>query len=342
DRTRMATAGGTPLAELMAYGARADVVGAAEHALLHGRPAPDCDFISGIEAMETVLMERPGCYATALIVAHMHIDIGWAWRGTAGNESMSDLNREAFEAHFARAAEILAEHCPDETRSAALLAARCALLPGREDPGFRLIREFESLFAADPHNPRHMRSLGNYLLPRWYGDFDRLDLEARRAAATFQEVWGNGAYAWVWFDALLVDPDGFDHVEAEYFLDGLGDILARRPDQYTANLLAAHLYKSWQITRDRHRANGRHPDLAPRLRTGFETLVRDHLRELHPLVWGHAEIGFENTARLISPQRLARKGHQTGLAAVAMPFLKSLQDGHAVQFSPDGISQIRL
>ncbi|WP_127116190.1 hypothetical protein [Shimia sediminis] len=341
DTARLTTPSGVSLAELMAFGARSDVVRAAEHALLHGKPAHDSDFFSGIEALESILLDNPDCYATALIVAHMHIDIGWAWRGAHGDDSLGDVNREAFAAHFDRARDILAAFPPSDHESAALSAARCALLPGKVDPGAHLIREFESLINLDPMNPRHMRALGNYLLPRWYGTYQAVDLEARRTAARTYQDWGAGAYAWVWFDALLVDPDGFDLLETEYFLDGIEDILMRRPDQHTANLLAAHLFQSWQITRARYHQTGLRPDLPPALRRGFERVVHDHLRELHPLIWGHAEIGFENTARIISTERLAEKGKETALAAVAMPFLKALQEGYTVRFEADGINQIQ-
>lgn len=341
DTARLTTPSGVSLAELMAFGARSDVVRAAEHALLHGKPALDSDFFSGIEALEGILLDNPDCYATALIVAHMHIDIGWAWRGAHGDDSLGDVNREAFAAHFDRARDILAAFSPSDHESAALSAARCALLPGKVDPGAHLIREFESLINLDPMNPRHMRALGNYLLPRWYGTYQAVDLEARRTAARTYQDWGAGAYAWVWFDALLVDPDGFDLLETEYFLDGIEDILMRRPDQHTANLLAAHLFQSWQITRARYHQTGLRPDLPPALRRGFERVVHNHLRELHPLIWGHAEIGFENTARIISTERLAEKGKETALAAVAMPFLKALQEGYTVRFEADGINQIQ-
>lgn len=340
DTARTTTPAGVPLAELMAYGARSDVVRAAEHSLLHGKPAQDSDFFSGIEALEAVLFDSPDCYATAMIVAHMHIDIGWAWRGANGNDYVGEINREAFQAHFARAADILAEHCPTDLHSAALSAARCALLPGKADPGQHLIREFEALIDLDSRNPRHMRALGNYLLPRWYGTFEALDLEARRTAARTYPDWGAGAYTWVWFDALLVDSEGFEVLEAEYFLDGIEDILTRCPDQHTANLLAAHLFQSWQISRQHYHETGLRPDLPPVLKRGFEKIVHNHLRELHPLTWGHAEIGFENTARIISAERLAEKGQRTAIAAVAMPFLKNLQDGHTVQFGPDGVTYI--
>ena len=228
DQNRATTTAGTPLAELMLFGARSDVVRAAEHALLHGRPAPDADFFTGIEALEYMLEEHPDSYPLALIVAHMHIDIGWAWRGAAAKEDVREINREAFHAHFDRASAILSRFNPQSFHSPALCAARCALLPGQPNPTSQLCDEFEALIALDPTNPRHMRALGNYLLPRWYGDFEQLDLQARRIAAKTYELWGAGAYAWVWFDALLVDPRGLEMVEIEYFIDGVADAPAQR------------------------------------------------------------------------------------------------------------------
>lgn len=340
DQNRAATAAGTPLAELMIFGARSDVVRAAEHALLHGRPAKDADFFSGIEALEYMLEENPDSYPLALVVAHMHIDIGWAWRGAVAKEDVRDSNREAFQAHFERAGDILARFCPKKHHSPALSAARCALLPGHPHPAAKLCAEFESLIALDPMNPRHMRALGNYLLPRWYGDFDQLDLQARRVAAQTYDLWGAGAYTWVWFDALLVDPTGLEMFEIEYFLDGVADALQRSGDQHNANLMAAHLFRSWQNARAQYHEDGLRSDLPPALRNGFDMVVREHLREIHPLIWGHAEIGFENTSRIISKERLSQKGKEIALHAVAMPFMAGLQAGQTVYFTPDGITQI--
>lgn len=340
DQNRATTATGTPLSELMLFGARSDVVRAAEHALLHGRPAEGADFFSGIEALESLLEDYPNSYPMALVVAHMHIDIGWAWRGADAKDDIRDANREAFHAHFARAADILKHFCPKQYFSPALSAARCALLPGSAQPLNTLCAEFESLIELDPLNPRHMRALGNYLLPRWYGDFSQLDLQARRVAAQTYDIWGAGAYAWVWFDALLVDPNGLEIMEVEYFIDGVTDTLDRRGDQHSANLMAAHLYRSWQHARSQYGADGLREDLPPALRAGFDMVVREHLREIHPLIWGHAEIGFENTSRVISRERLSAKGRDVALQAVAMPFMAGLQAGQTVQFSPDGITQI--
>lgn len=340
DQNRATTATGTPLSELILFGARSDVVRAAEHALLHGRPAEGADFFSGIEALESLLEDYPQSYPIALVVAHMHIDIGWAWRGASAKDDLRDVNRDAFQAHFDRASDILKQYCPQQYFSPALSAARCALLPGSAQPINTLCAEFESLIQLDPLNPRHMRALGNYLLPRWYGDFPQLDLQARRIAAQTYDIWGAGAYTWVWFDALLVDPNGLGMIEVEYFIDGVTDALSRRGDQHAANLMAAHLYRSWQRARSQCGADGLREDLPPALRAGFDMVVREHLREIHPLIWGHAEIGFENTSRVISKERLSAKGRDVALQAVAMPFMAGLQAGQTVHFSPDGITQI--
>lgn len=341
DRTRDKTIKGTPVVDLLLFGARADVVGAAEHALLHGKPAKDSNFFDGIEDFEMVLTENPDDYAVALIVAHMHIDIGWAWRGTVPEADLQDTNREAFLAHFARAEEILDGFCAHELESAALSAARCALLAAAEHPGDRVADDFEDLIDLDPENPRHMRALGTYMLPQWYGDLPGLDLQARRTAARTYDLWGAGAYAWVWFDALLAEPKGLGHIDTDYFVDGTQDILRHQPDQATVNLVAAQLYCTWQAARQRYRDSGVGTQQQATLRAAFENVVQQSLREVHPLIWGHAELGFDNGVRSVSIERLAQKGRDFAMNAVAQPFMKNLEAGLTIHFGPDGITEIQ-
>lgn len=340
DHDRAKSATGSSVAELMLYGGRADVVAAAEHALLHGRPAKDASFLGGIEDLELALKERPDDYAMALIVANMHIDIGWAWRGHGALSMLPHENREAFKAHFHRAEEILDGFCAHELGSPALSAARCALLPAQEHPGDRIADDFEDLIDLDPENPRHMRALGNYLLPKWYGSYQKLDLEARRTSARTYDLWGAGGYAWVWFDAILTDQASLCELDADYFLDGVFDILERQDDQKTANLMAAQIYCAWQASRDVYLSGGTDGTQATTLRKGFERIVHHHLREVHPLIWGHAEFGFDNRNRRVSLDRLASKGTAIALNAVAQPFLKVIEQGLTIHIGPEGITEI--
>jgi hypothetical protein len=96
DRDHTMTPGGMSVAELMAFGARADVVLAIEHALLDRVPEKDAPMLRGIEALEYVLAKYPDNYVIGCIVAQAHIDIAWSWRGIGWDVEISPHNREAF------------------------------------------------------------------------------------------------------------------------------------------------------------------------------------------------------------------------------------------------------
>lgn len=337
DRDRDTTASGLTMADLLVHGARADIVLAAEHALMHGHLDPQAGLDDRIGEFEETLDEFIGDYGAALVLAHTHIDIGWAWRGNGRLDSLSEDNRRNFYRHFDRAGEILEPHISATGQSPALQSARCALLPGVTGAASRVASDFETLIDLDPENPRYMRALGNYLLPRWYGSYDRLDLEARRTAARTFETWGAGGYTWVFFDALLTDALSMNQVDMDYFLDGLDDILSLRGDQQTTNLLAAHTHAASQLAQSHANRDLVDPALAGQFSAAFERIVDTHLREVHPLIWGHAEIGFDNATRAISLGRLMQKGREAAMHAIAERHRDTLARGNMVVFRHTGI-----
>src|SRR6056297_4125446 len=107
DDCRLSTPGGEIASMLLAFGARSDVVAAAEDAIADGA-VPDP---SGIEALEEVQAEYFGDHCCALVVAMTHIDIGWAWRtaGSANIQKNEECQRHWLH-HFNRARDILAPH----------------------------------------------------------------------------------------------------------------------------------------------------------------------------------------------------------------------------------------
>lgn len=334
DGNRETTPAGMPVADLLAWGARADVVRAVEHALVdESSPQGDAPLVEGIRGLEAVRAEMPDNPWIALVVALAHIDIGWAWRGPAHGDSVPGRNRKQFAAHFDRAAELLAPHRDVGLSSPAMAAARCAVLAGRRDPRVRLADDYENLIDLDPHNYRHMRALGNHMLPRWFGSYTELEIEARRIAARTQHIWGAGGYAWVNFDAIAIDEGACARVDVDFFLDGLRDIIAARPEQAMVNLLTA--YCSVAI----RKGEGRDPqaDLQrERISAAASWLIRDHLTELHPMIWAHAADGFDNSARITSPSRFAARGRADALRIIADQFRDDIERGHLVVFSADG------
>ncbi len=331
DLARETTPGGVPLGELLAYGARADAVEAAEHALTEGDEIADTLAFEGVRGLEEMRREMPDDPYLAYIVAMTHVDLAWAWRGVVQEDKLPALNQRKCIAHFDRAAALMAPICGIELGSPLIAAGQCALLAGRQDPHLRVADDFEDLIDLDPTNPRHMRMLGYHLLPRWFGSYAQLDVQARRTAVRTRDIWGNGGYTWVTFDAIAQDAGACAHVDVEFFIDGMRDILAARPDQETVNMLAAYC----AITLQRPRTS----EASPARKAICDCagwIIRDHLREVHPMVWAHAERGFDNNAQVSSVFRFAERGRINALRAIAAQFQDDIRRGLHVTLTPDG------
>ncbi|MGI9370265.1 MAG: hypothetical protein ACR2O2_15655 [Ruegeria sp.] len=327
--------GSIPIADLLAYGARSDVVLAAEHALSDDELSNEQILLLGITELEDVWMEHDHDPMIGLVVALAHIDLAWAWRDAPENSDMSKLSRSRCAAHFDRAAVILAECKKAAPNSPAVTSACCALLAGQRDPRVRVANEYEKLISLDPSNYRPMRAMGNHLLPSWFGSYEELELQALRVAALTRDTWGAGGYTWVQFDAIALDNEACAQVDVEYFLEGMRDIVERRPDQEMINLLAAYCAITLRKGFGRHEK----ADVARgQICEAADWLIRDHLTELHPMIWAHAADGFNNSVRISSPERFAARGHRAALRAISDLFRDELRSGKCVTFTPNGLS----
>ncbi|KIC42038.1 hypothetical protein RA27_01115 [Ruegeria sp. ANG-R] len=334
DTERKTTPCGQPITDLLAFGARSDVVLAAEHALSNGRALSDYDLLGGVSELEGEIQNHPDDPMIALVVALAHIDLAWAWRGTAHPDALPPLHQSRCAAHFDRAAALLSVSRSEMPNSPAIAAADCALLAGHVSPRTRVADKYEALITLDPQNHRHMRAMGSHLLPRWFGSYEELEVQALRNAARTQTIWGAGGYTWVQFDAIALDDEACARVDVEYFLEGLRDIVARRPDQQTINLLAAYCSVTLQ------NPMGQHPgaDTARKqICAAANWLIRDHLTELHPLIWAHAANGFNNSLRVNSAERFAARGRRDALRAIANQLRDELRSGQRVTFTPTGL-----
>ncbi|MFD0858524.1 hypothetical protein [Roseovarius aquimarinus] len=329
DAARAGTPGGESASLLLAFGARSDVVAMTEDAL-HDGAIPDLD---GIDAMEALVDEFAGDYPVAAVVALAHIDMAWAWRAIPG---ASGLDGAAIRAahHAARAEALLAPHVDAAGDAPSVAAARCALLRAQPGHGAQHVADrYQHLIDIDPASPRHMRGLGAAVLAAMPGDYRALELEARRTAARTGDIWGAGAYAWVYLDALALDPGALCLLDPAFFIDGLRDILARRRDQHTANLLAAFCAITMRPDTAR-----RAPVIPARdaLHACLPWLLRDHLQELHPLIWTQAL--HRPGAGPLPPRRaLLSEGRRTALRAIAAQFADDIAQGQSIAFSPAGM-----
>ena len=145
------------------------------------------------------------------------------------------------------------------------------------------------------------------------------------------DLWGAGAYTWVYLDALSVDPGAFDKLDAEYFAEGLHDILERRPDQHTVNMLAAFTgYTLSGMACD--------PGNRGRIASCFNWIVQDHLREVHPLVWMRPVSNVSHPQPQPADRDLQKRGRVRALSSLAEHFAPQIRAGNRVLFENGGIT----
>ena len=317
DAKRSLTPGGVPEADILAEGARADAVTAATRAVTAG---DELGAASIMNDMQLVLEETPQDHGVAYVVAMAHIDIGWAWRGEGWRQDIPAAHRAAFFRHFHSAAALIDQYDAFELDSPMLASVRCALLSAETQPRTRASDDYEDLIDLAPNVAKYMRALGNHMLPRWFGSYERLEHEARRTMARTTDVWGAGGYAWTYFDALTVDDAAFALLDGDLFCKGLRDILNRQNDQHTVNSFAAYTGTALE-------PNGVNSDARQKIAACFDWIVSEHLTEVHPRIW-YAAKGVWAT-RLEDQDRIA-KGRQRASTAL---------DRHAKGLPPVTASQ---
>lgn len=331
DSARLTTPGGEAVSSLIAQGARADLVSAAEDAIADGG-APDQ---VGLAALDAVLAEHPASYPVALVVALAHIDVARAWR--ACGQAAGELK---FLEHFAEAETQLAPFEARALDAPSLASAQCALLAARPAPRRHVADDYARLIDLDPATPAHMRALGEALLPARFGSHQEIELEARRTAARTGAVWGEGGYAWVWLDALALDPTGLGTVDAPYFAEGLRAIARQLPDQHVINELAAFCGLTLAPRPPRARLSLPQERARATIHGCLDWLVSDHLHELHPLLWSQALLKPGRGAALPPRRTLLQTGRQAALRAIAARFADDIADGQTLAFSSAGMYRL--
>ena len=335
DATRLTTPGGETASLLLAFGARSDVVAAAEDALSDG-VVPDP---AGIAALDEVSAEMPGDYACALVIALAHLDIAWAWHTqmfeTAPEQSLTEASH-----HLESAARMLEPHDGAALDAPSLVAAQCALDAIRETRGRHLADDYARLIEMDPYGQRHMRAMGRHLLPFLASHPTIIEVEARRIALLTSDTWGKGGYAWVCLDALIGDERVMELLDPEFFIEAMRDILVHRRDQHTVNQFAAFCAISMAPRGAGTRLSRQAEETRAQLHACLDWVVADHMQELHPLIWSQTLLAADEY-RMLPPRRaLAVGGRQIALRIIATRFADQLADGSAIAFSPHGMYRL--
>lgn len=334
DHLRAATGTGLPISELLAFGARSDVVNSVEHALHNCISADDQPLLTGVMALEGARLEMGGDPTMAAVVALTHLDVGWAWRSKAAARLATDISESRAQAHFKRAWTLMEPLQADAYHSPFLQSAFCTAMATQDAPAETLANAFARLIDLDQLNYRNMRAFGAALSPAKRGHPQILEREARRIAALTKPIWGAGGYTWTYFDALTSDDQACQSLDVDLFIEGLRDIVQNRPSQETVNLLIAFC----AIGMDQPGVSAPHANaVRHRISDASTWLVRDHLQELHPFHWAHASAGFDNNISVASPHRFTARGKADAHMFLHHCFREELAQGHQIEFSPAGL-----
>ena len=283
DKMRAITTGGTPISELLTRGARGDIVQPIRQSLVDQDTSPNTD---GLSAYQAIADANPKDYGIAMIVAYTHIDAAWVWQHYSPQPD-AQISLNAQSRHFKIARSLLDPFDQRRLNAPALAAAKCAALPAQENPKAAMTKLYETLVSLDPKTAHYLRSFGVNLLPSRFGSYDMLNDWALKALEHTRALWGTGAYAWVYLDALRQDAGAFGALDLNLFMEAMIDIQDRCGDQHTANLFAAFTAVTLvQPAPGRESLSGRRKRL--QLSEAADWIIETQLREIHPLVWADA------------------------------------------------------
>lgn len=324
DACRDHTSDGRSSAVAFAKGVRHDAVTAATQGVGCQDIEATLRALAPLDAVQEELCEDHGI---AYIVAMAHIDTAEAWHGAFANRDTPPAKRVAFRTHMQKAARIIAPFDPVERNAPTLAIARCRLLRAVETPSDCVSDRFEDLIDLDPASPMHLRHFGRALLPRQFGTHERLETEARRMAMLTRDVWGTGAYTWMYLDPLSRDLDVLDVINPDLFVEGMHDILKRGHDQRIANQFAV-------LTGVTLAGGQPHEKKRNRIAQAFGWVVQDHLREVAPLIWAAAP-GAPDGLR---DQDIASFGRSRAMQVLARHFSDNLMAGQYVTLTDAGFA----
>ncbi len=336
DDARLCTPGGIPETILLILGAHGDVVAAATDTLRDGgMPEP-----GGLRALEDALEDAPDDYVPALVMALARLRIGRAWLEAgeaAGVAGATDALRQA-KLHTERAREGLAPFDSKKLDAPSLAAVHAAPSesPAAPETPKAMRKAYRDLITLDPDCPQHMRDYGA-ALTRTQGDPDLLDHEAGHIAGITRAMWGDGGYAWVYLDALAIDPNALLTLDADRFIEGLRALLTHRPNQHLTNEIAALCALSMA-------PGGAHPHAAEPARAALhgclDWVLGQHLHELHPRLWAGSDIHDSLSAPRPGHRALVAMGRKRALECIAGFFADQMADGSSIAFSPVGMYRL--
>ena len=193
--------------------------------------------LGSIEKLEMAFAEHHRDPRLAAVLARAHEEMAWARRGGDYADAVSQDGWDGFELHLDRANEVLGAFDVQQETSFLLASVTHTVALSSEWDDSACDAVFQRCLALNPRCWTVMRERAFHLLPRWGGDYDRLEIAARQAMADTSEQ-GAAAYAAFYLGVLNRDEGTLFYCDPILFAEGLADMAtAEQDDQVFVNEL---------------------------------------------------------------------------------------------------------
>lgn len=270
--------------------------------------------------------QDPNRYGLAALISRMLFSQCWDLRGQMTADTISDNAWDRMSQKYETAMSVL-DQAKVETRNSSLLSdERLSLLYFSSEADRHIDDWFEAVVKADPGDSAALMSMGNMMLPRWFGDYEKMETKARQATVWTSGEMGSAAYAILYNEALSTEPVPLYFLDIELYTEAVHDLVKYRgyspvylPElsQFLASLSTYSYPYGMTDPEDRQIWD----DNSQALRLLSLQIIEDYLPAIHPPSWINGERGALN---MIS--------HAMG---------QELEDGLSLKVGPRGISSYR-
>lgn len=293
ERTLRSSDGTTRDYGWMSFGARSEL-----NDILEQMDPEHCQKkISEITArFEAAANANPNDHMLSTLVARLHLDIGWAWRGDGYADSVTALEWSHMHQHYEAAEKWLARFTEDGITSPYVAHAAHILARHLGDDGRQMRKIYDVWRTLDPGNPNMYAEHAFHLLPRWFGSYQELETEARKAAAsTMGTPIGAAPYAWMLQTLIDCEPEALAIVDQEFFLESISDIVRLAPDATGANSILREYSELW-LSRGIFETDEQNMQQVRNLAENVcRQVARNHLSAIDLSVWQGKAMSAKNT-----------------------------------------------
>lgn len=190
-------------------------------------------FDPALARVEKASRAHPDDPILTALLAQVHIDRGWCARGGGWSGEVTQEGWQGLLNSFQTAEALLQRFEPRGLSSPLFSRVKFQLLVTADaENGLELGRNaYQDWSDMDTANPLPHRHFAFFSLPRWFGDWESFDEEARDAARRTRNASGKAAYAHFYLEAFEYEEGGaFKYLDTEFFAEALDDLIRHDPE----------------------------------------------------------------------------------------------------------------